>query len=137
MLILDTNTISHLRDSRRWNPQFTAWEKTSNIQTCYISAISEFEIQNGIYQVHPKDPQFAESLQNWFDRSVKTQFHQRTIPIDSEICRVAANLARLPTRDIPDLLIAASALVHQLTVVTRNIRHFQDTGVKLLNPWQE
>ncbi|MGJ8726262.1 MAG: PIN domain-containing protein [Roseibacillus sp.] len=58
------------------------------------------------------------------------------IPVTSKISQTAAQLALLPSRDLPDLLIAATALVHDLTVVTRNVKHFHDTGVKILNPWR-
>lgn len=136
MFILDTNTISQLRDPRRWNPEFAAWESGTDVRESYISAISEFEIQHGIYRVLPGDPVFAKALQDWLDVSVRVEFEGRILPIDSDICRVAARLAKLPTRDIPDLLIAATALIHDLTVVTRNVKHFEDTGVRILNPWQ-
>jgi len=136
MFILDTNTISHLRDSRRWTAEFASWESRSDVRESYISTISEFEIQHGINCVLPNDPQFARALQNWLDVSVKLQFQERIIPVTSEICRVAAGLAMLPSRDIPDLLTAATALVHGLTVVTGNVKHFKDTGVAIVNPWQ-
>lgn len=136
MFILDTNTISHLRDPERWSAEFARWESGTDVRENHISAISEFEIQHGIYRVLPDDPVFAKALQNWFDFSVRIHFAERTIPIDSEICRIAARLAALPSRDIPDLLIAATALVHDFTVVTRNVKHFADTGVRILNPWQ-
>jgi predicted nucleic acid-binding protein len=136
MFILDTNTISHLRNPKRWNVEFAAWESGTDVRECHISAISEFEIQHGIHRVLAGDPVFAKALQDWLDFSVRIHFAQRIIPIDSEICRVAARLAMLPSRDIPDLLIAATALVHDLTVVTRNARHFADTGVRIMNPWQ-
>jgi hypothetical protein len=135
MFILDTNTISHLRDSRRWTSEFASWEKRTDLRECYISAISEFEIQLGIHRVLPNDAQFAQALQGWLDLSVKPQFRGRSIPATSEICRVAARLAMLPSRDVPDLLIAATALVHDLTVVSRNVKHFEDTGVRIVNPW--
>lgn len=136
MIILDTNTISHLRDPRRWSAKFANWESRSDIRESCISAISEFEIQHGINRVFPNDPQFAGELQKWLDHSVTTQFDDRIVPITSEICRVAAGLAMLPSRDIPDLLIAATALVHDFTVVTRNLKHFKDTGVRIVNPWE-
>lgn len=136
MFILDTNTISHLRDSRRWTPEFASWERSSDVRESYISTISKFEIQHGINRVMPNDPQFASALQNWLDLSVKVQFDERIIPVTSEISRIAASLAMLPSRDLPDLLIAATALAHGLTVVTRNVKHFKDTGVRIVNPWQ-
>ncbi len=135
MFILDTNTISHLRDPRRWTSEFARWESQSDVRECHISVMSEFEIQHGIHRVLPNDPQFARALQAWFDQAVRVQFQERTFPVTSEICRSAASLAMLPSRDIPDLLIAATALVHGLTVVTRNVRHFEDTGVQVVNPW--
>lgn len=116
--------------------EFANWERRSNILENYLSTISEFEIQHGINRVQPNDPQFAKALQFWFDKSVKIQFYKRVIPASSEICLVAARLALLPSRDIPDLLIAATALVHDLTVVTRNVKHFEDTGVRIINPWE-
>ncbi len=136
MFILDTNTISHLRDSRRWTYEFASWESRTDLRKCYISAISEFEIQLGIHRVLPNDARFAQALQSWLDHIVKPQFRGRSIPATSAICRVAARLAMLPSRDVPDLLIAATALVHDLTVVSRNVKHFEDTEVKILNPWE-
>lgn len=136
MFILDTNTISHLRNPKRWSAEFASWESGTDVRESHISAISEFEIQHGIYHVLPDDPVFAKALQDWLDFSVRIHFAERILPIGSEICRVAARLATLPSRDIPDLLIAATALVHDFTVVTRNVKHFADTGVRILNPWQ-
>jgi len=136
MVILDTNTISHLRDRRRWTEEFARWESRSDLSETYISTISGFEIQYGINRVLPDDPHFAGKLQDWFDNSIRAQFRERLIPVGSEICLVAAKLAQLPSRDLPDLLIAATALVHDLTVVTRNVKHFVDTGVRIVNPWQ-
>ncbi len=136
MFILDTNTISHLRNPKRWSAEFAGWESGTDVRECHISAISEFEIQYGIYRVLPDDPVFAKALQDWLDFSVRIHFAGRIMPIDSEICNVAARLATLPSRDIPDLLIAATALVHDFTVVTRNVKHFADTGVRILDPWQ-
>jgi toxin FitB len=136
MFILDTNTISHLRNPKRWSAEFAAWESGTDVRECHISAISVFEIQHGIHRVLPGDPVFAKALQDWLDDSVRIHFAERIIPIGSQICRVAARLATLPSREIPDLLIAATALVHDLTVVTRNVKHFADTGVRMLDPWQ-
>lgn len=136
MFLLDTNTISHLRDARRWTPEFASWESRSDLRECHVSVISELEIQHGINRVIPNDPDFAGALQKWLDFTVKPRFQDRTIAVSSEICRVAARLATLPSRDIPDLLIAATALVHGLRVVTRNVKHFEDTGVEIVNPWE-
>ncbi len=136
MVILDTNTISHLRDRRRWTEEFARWESRSDLTETYISAISEFEIQYGINHVLPNDPHFAKILQDWFEKSIRVQFRARLIPIGSDICHVAAKLAQLPSRDLTDILIAATALVHDLTVVTRNVKHFEDTGVRIVNPWK-
>ncbi len=135
MFILDTDTVSQLRDPRRWSVEFRNWEKQSDARENYISSITEFEIQDGINRVLPNNPAFAKALQGWLDEAVIFQFQDRIIPITSEICRVAANLAMLPTRDFPDLLIGATALTHDFTVVTRNVKHFEDTGVRIVNPW--
>jgi predicted nucleic acid-binding protein len=136
MFLLDTTTLSDLRNSSRWSPGSARWERTSDLRLSFISTISEFEIQHGIHRVQPNDPKFAAALQNWFDHTLKPAFEKRIIPINSKISHTAAQLTLLPSRDLPNLLIAATALVHDLTVVTRNVKHFQDTGVKILNPWQ-
>lgn len=62
MFLLDTNTLSHLRNSSRWSPEFAQWESTSDLRLSFISTISEFEIQHGIHRVHPKDPNFAAAI---------------------------------------------------------------------------
>lgn len=138
MFILDTNVISELRkaSSGRANENVVAWARSVPTASLYISAISVLEIETGILQVERKDAQQAQSLRDWFDDQVMTAFNQRILPIDHIIARKCAALLVPDPKSERDALIAATALVHGMTVVTRNVKDFDQTGARLLDPWQ-
>ena len=133
--LLDTCVVSELF-RKRPEPAVVSWLEAHRGQ-CALSLVSVGEIQYGIERLpHGRN---RNALQHWFD-GVCTQFSARTLGLDEVVWR---NFGRLKAslevigkkQDDMDLLLAASAHVHRLILVTRNVRHFADTGITLLNPW--
>lgn len=132
MYLLDTMVISEMR-RREPDANVAAWLSRTDLSSLFVSAISFGEVAAGL-EKRDIDPIFRSRLEAWLD-DMKARFASRTIDIDTAIAvRWGAMYMRLKRRDM-DLLIAATALEHDLTLVTRNVRHFQPTGVRLFNPY--
>lgn len=135
MLLLDTNVVSEVRKGS-CHPGVRAWVAAQATDTLYISAITVLEIQRGISLAGQRgDSLQASVFTRWLDEMVLPAFAGRILPIDHVVARKAAQLAWADARDYRDPVIAATGLVHGATVVTRNVRHFEASGVQLLNPW--
>lgn len=102
-----------------------------------MSVISLLELKLGIELEARKNTEFAARLALWYEKRVKTTFQDRILPVDLRIAETCAQLHATRTRPYRDSLLAATALVHGLTVVTRNTADFADAGLKLLNPWNQ
>lgn len=137
MYILDTNTVSELRKvaMRRGDKNVAAWASRVEIEDQYLSAISIQELEIGILLAERKDPSKGAVLRNWMTRQVLHHFRDRILAVDSAVALRSAHLHTQRTRPISDALIAATAFVHRLSVVTRNVRDFHDTGVNVIDPW--
>ena len=137
MFILDTNVISELRKavSGRADENVVAWARSVSTVSLYMSAISVLEIETGILKIARKDAQQAQLLRDWFEEQVLAAFHERILPIDHIIARKCASLHVPDPKSERDALIAATALVHGMTIVTRNVKDFDQTGARLLDPW--
>lgn len=136
MFLLDTNVVSELRRPSRSDPNVLAWARRQAITDSHLSAISILELEIGIRRLARKDVQQAQTLRGWVDKVVLPQFDGRILPVDTAIAQRCAALHVPDPRADRDALIAATALVHGMTVVTRNIQDFEPLGVALLNPWQ-
>ena len=110
------------------------WLATQRSTDLYLSVVTVGEIERGIARQKPRDPSFAERLAVWLDR-VLTWYGDRILPIDIPTARLWGGLLGLLGHESADLLIAATALRHRLTVVTGNVRHFEPTGVDILDPF--
>ena len=133
MYLLDTNVVSALRRPER-HPTPALWLKDQRASDVYLSVVTFGEIERGIVRQTTRDPDFARDLGRWFERTL-AWFEDRILPVDVATSRRWGRLsASIGNQDI-DLLIAATALEHGLTVVTRNVRHFEPTGVRVLNPF--
>lgn len=114
----------------------TTWLSAQDSRDLYISAITILEIERGILSVQRRDIEQGSRLRTWMDRRVRPEFAERIISIDEAIATRCAHSHIPDRRNEADALIAASAIVHGLVVVTRNIQDFQGTGVVLVDPWR-
>lgn len=136
MFLLDTNVVSELRRPARCDPNVLAWARGQAITDFHLSSISILELEIGTQRLSRKDPRQAETLRLWIDKVILPQFEARILPVDTSIAQRCATLHVPDPRADRDALIAATALVHGMTVVTRNVQDFEPLGVALLNPWQ-
>lgn len=137
MFVLDTNVVSELRKagSGRADPNVTAWLSQEDAASFYISAITLMELEMGVQQIERRDAKQGALLRTWLDTHVVPAFSGRVLPVDESVALCCAGLHVPDPRSERDALIAATALVHGMTVVTRNVADFAMTGVTLVNPW--
>jgi len=138
MYVLDTNILSELRPrrNRESDPRVIAWARSVSPSSLYLSVICIFELQMGILQKQRTDQAQASVLRSWLTDYVMRSFSDRILPVDTAVALRCAALHVPDPFSYRDSLIAATALVHSMTVVTRNVSHFARSGVKVLNPWE-
>jgi len=134
--LIDTNVVSELRKKGKCHPAVRQWQDGVTGGEIFISAISLMEIKNGMLGARRKDPAFGEILEDWYENQVKPTFEGRVLPVDLAAAECAGEILQHRTRGLADALIAATAQVHGLTLVTRNTADFYDAGIKLVNPWE-
>jgi toxin FitB len=135
MHILDTNVISELRKGRKAHPNVKTWAEALPSAGLYISVISVLELEIGILLIQRRDKEQGAILREWMDRHVLPTFSSRILSIDTAVVQRCATLHVPNPHSDRDALIAATALVHGLTVATRNVGDFERTGVGVINPW--
>jgi predicted nucleic acid-binding protein len=135
MFLLDTNVVSELRRPDKADRNVVAWANAIPAASFFISAISILEIELGARLIERKDAAQGVVLRTWIDGQILARFEGRILAIDTAVAQRCAQLHVPNPRAERDALIAATALVHGLTVVTRNVRDFEPTGVTLINPW--
>lgn len=137
MYLLDTNVVSELRKAKagKADPNVIAWAANVSAANLFLSAITILELETGIQLVERRDAPQGKLLRAWLEGHVLLAFSGRILPIDVSVAQRCAKLHVPDRRADRDALIAATALVHGMTVVTRNIVDFQATGVNLLDPW--
>ena len=138
MYVLDTNVVSELRKVRigKADANVTAWTESVDAADLFVSAITIMELELGVLSIERKDATQGAMLRTWLDQHVLPEFSGRTLPVDTAVAQRCARLHVPDKRGERDALIAATALVHGMVVVTRNVDDFQSTGVALLNPWE-
>jgi predicted nucleic acid-binding protein len=156
-MLLDTNVVSELRKAanKRADPRVMAWAARQDPESSFLSAVTVFEIERGILQLERRDEAQGAALRRWFDGDVLPGFEGRILPVDTAVARRCAALHvpdPRPERDDEQvatspgrgcavwgtarrLMIAATALVHGLTLATRDVTDFGGMGLKLVNPW--
>ena len=133
MYLLDTNVVSALRRPER-SPVVVRWLENQRFTDLYLSVITVGEIERGSVQQQRLDPTFARELASWLDEVIGV-YGDRILGVDVATARRWGQLSATTGHSSEDLLIAATALEHGLTVVTRNVRHFEPTGVRVVNPF--
>jgi toxin FitB len=131
--------ISELRKARagRADRNVATWVRTVPAGSLFLSAIIIEELEIGVLLAERRDPPKGAILRSWLDHHVLPAFAERILPVDTVVARRSAALHVPAPRPARDRLIAAAALVHGMTVVTRNVADFEATGVPLLNPWND
>ncbi len=138
MFVLDTNVVSELRKVRLGtaDTNVTAWAESVDAADLFVSAITIMELELGVLSIERKDATQGAMFRSWLEQHVLPEFSGRTLPVDTAVAQRCARLHVPDKCSERDALIAATALVHGMTVVTRNIADFKPTGVALINPWE-
>ena len=138
MYLLDTTVISELRKAKsgKADQKVLAWAESVPASSLYVSAITVLELETGVLLVERRDPAQGAVLRSWLNTHVLPAFSDRILPVDTAVAQHCAKLHVPDPRSDRDALIAATALVHGMPVITRNIQDFAPTGVELLNPWE-
>ena len=138
MFVLDTNVVSELRKIRlgRADRCVAQWADSVDSVDLYLSAITVQELEIGVLLAERRDPPQGAVFRAWLDSHVLPAFAGRILPVDAAVAQRSAKLHVPDPRPVRDCLIAATALVHGMTVVTRNVADFESSGVVLLNPWE-
>ncbi|NYZ69127.1 type II toxin-antitoxin system VapC family toxin [Endozoicomonas sp. SM1973] len=137
MYIIDTNVLSELRKiaTGRADKNVMEWEQTVTPATMFLSSITILELEMGMLRAERKDTVQANRLKNWINNQVLPAFKGRILPVDTLVAQRCARLHVPNPKSERDAMIAATAFVHGMTVVTRNVKDFELTGVDLHNPF--
>lgn len=135
MFLLDTNVISELRRPARADANVRSWAKTAPAELYAVSVVTIQELERGTLLLERRDAAQGAVLRRWLEREVLAAMASRILPVDLEVARRCAQLHVPNPRPERDALIAATAMVYGLTVVTRNVADFEPMGVGVLNPW--
>jgi predicted nucleic acid-binding protein len=132
MYLVDTNIVS---EARRGTPQAVSWLHSVDPLSVHLSALTLGEIMRGIALKQKSDPKVAGHLAEWL-RKLRHDHADRILTVTDEIAVEWGRIAAIRPRGDIDGLIAATAIVHDLILVTRNVKDFEDTGAAVINPWE-
>jgi hypothetical protein len=137
MYVLDTNVVSELRKVRfgKADGHVAEWADAVDAAELFLSVITIQELEIGVLLAERRDPSQGAIFRSWLNGHVLPAFAGRILNVDTAVAQCSARLHVPDPRPVRDGLIAATALVHGMTVVTRNVADFQPTGVPTLNPW--
>lgn len=135
--LLDTNVVLELRKigDGKADANVIAWINREDAASFFLSAITILELERGILGVQRRDARQGARLRTWLDNHVRPEFAGRIIAIDDVVATRCAHLHIPDRRNEVDALIAATALVHGLTIVTRNVKNFEGSGAIIVDPW--
>ena len=133
--LLDTNVLSEIRKGEGADAAVRAWWSGTENQDLHTSVMVIGEIRRGIEALRPRSAANAHSLERWLE-SVIDAFGERLLDVDRGVADVWGSITVKRTLPLVDGLLAATAIVHDLTLVTRNTKDIADCGARLLNPWE-
>ena len=133
--LLDTNIVSELRKGARANQGVVSWMVLQEANDLYLSVLVVGELRQGVERLRLRDPTQAERLDRWL-RALHDDYSERLLPIDARVAELWGRLNAPTPISAIDGLLAATAIVHQLTLVTRNVKDVARTGVQLHNPFE-
>ena len=138
MFLLDTNVVSELRKVRLGNADkhVARWADSVDAADLFLSAITIQELEIGILLAERRDPAQGAVFRAWLNSHVLPAFSGRVLAVGTAVAQRSARLPMPELRPVRDGLIAGTALVHGMTLVTRNVADFEPTGVPVLNPWE-
>ncbi|MBI3675136.1 MAG: type II toxin-antitoxin system VapC family toxin [Proteobacteria bacterium] len=136
MFVLDTNVISELRRPGKANAHVARWADSVPAAQFFLSAVTVLELERGVRQMERKDATQGHLLRRWMDDQILPRFDARILAVDTAVALKCAALHVPDPKSERDALIAATALVHGMTVATRNVQDFSGMGVSLVNPWE-
>ncbi len=138
MYLLDTNVVSELRKVRaaKADPNVARWAGSVDASELYLSVISVQELEIGVLLVDRRDAVQGAMLRTWLNHHVLPAFTGRILPVDTTVALLSARMHVPDPHPVRDGLIAATAIVHGMTIVTRHVDDFTRTGVMVLNPWR-
>ena len=134
--LLDTNVLSELRKGHNIDPKVETWQRLCATSDQWISVISLIEVQIGVRRALRHDPVFAKVLDDWYQSTLLAAYQNRTLRVDVQIVEKRAEYESLRSLNYSDALIAATAHVNHMALVTRNTKDFHDLGIDLINPWE-
>lgn len=137
MFVLDTNVVSELRKAKakKADPNVVGWAASVPVVSLFVAAVTILELETGVLLMERRDDAQGAILRAWMDNHVMTAFSGRVLPFDTAVARRCAQLQVPDRRSDRNAMIAATALVHGMTVVTRNVDDFAPTGAPILDPW--
>jgi predicted nucleic acid-binding protein len=137
MYLLDTNVISEMRKAGdgKADRNVIGWFAAVNIWSCFVSVITLLEIEIGILRMERRDQRQGARMRTWMEKRVLPEFSGRELAVDGRVALRCAKLHVPDPRSERDAVIAATALVHGMSVVTRDVSDFAALGVKIVNPW--
>ena len=134
--LLDTNILSELRKESRCDPGVRTWFEKASSDQLFISVLVLGEIRQGIERIRLRDQPQAEALEKWLTW-ISSEFADHILPVDEHVAEQSGRLGSRQTAPVLDSLIAATALTHNLAVVSRDAEGFRNTGVRLINPFAQ
>ncbi len=137
MYLLDTNVVSELRKAKsgKADENVVAWASSVSATSLYLSVITVLELETSTLLVERRDPVQGAIIRSWLNAHVLPAFSDRILVVDTAVAQCCAKLHIPDPRSDRDAILAATALVHGMKMVTRNVKDFTPTGIEILNPW--
>ncbi|MGH7987161.1 MAG: type II toxin-antitoxin system VapC family toxin [Candidatus Binataceae bacterium] len=135
MYLIDTNVISEVSKGRRCNPNVAMWYRAGRDNELFLSVLVFGEIRQGIERLRPRNPRQPAAVENWLEEIIDS-YGERVLRIDERVAQIWGRLSAREALPVVDSLLAATAEAHGLTLVTRNLKDIERSGVRCLNPFE-